>query len=73
MPPFLLIHGTDDKSVLYSQSVNFQKRLKELGVPCEIITIEKGVHGMKNWEKLDTSYKEKMIAWLQSTLGAEKR
>ncbi len=73
MPPFLLIHGTDDKSVLYSQSVNFQKRLKELGVPCEIITIEKGVHGMKNWEKLDTGYKEKMIAWLEKTLGGEKR
>ena len=30
MPPFLLIHGTDDKSVLYSQSVNFQKRLRTL-------------------------------------------
>jgi acetyl esterase/lipase len=73
MPPFLLIHGTDDKSVLYSQSVIFQKRLKELGVPCEIITIEKGVHGMKNWEKLDTSYKEKMIEWFERTLGAEKR
>jgi acetyl esterase/lipase len=72
MPPFLLIHGTEDKSVLYSQSVIFQKRLKELGVPCEIITIEKGVHGMKNWEKLDTNYKEKMIAWLERTLGAEK-
>jgi acetyl esterase/lipase len=72
MPPFLLIHGTDDKSVLYNQSVNFQKRLKDLGVPCEIITIEKGVHGMKNWEKLDTSYKEKMIAWLEHTLGTEK-
>ncbi|MGA2062273.1 MAG: alpha/beta hydrolase [Thermoguttaceae bacterium] len=72
MPPFLLIHGTDDKSVLYSQSVIFQKRLKELGVPCEIITIEKGAHGMKNWEKLDTSYKEKLIAWLNSTLAAEK-
>jgi acetyl esterase/lipase len=72
MPSFLLIHGTDDKSVLYSQSEIFQKRLKELGVPCEIITIEKGVHGMKNWEKLDTSYKEKMIAWLERTLGAEK-
>jgi len=72
LPPFLLIHGTDDKSVLYSQSVIFQKRLKELGVPCEIITIEKGVHGMKNWEKLDTNYKEKMIAWLERSLGAEK-
>jgi acetyl esterase/lipase len=71
MPPFLLIHGTADKSVLYSQSVNFQKRLGELGVPCIIITIENGAHGMKNWEKLDTSYKEKMIAWLQRTLGGK--
>jgi len=73
LPPFLLIHGTDDKSVLYEQSVNFQKRLKELGVPCELIAIEKGVHVMKNWENLDTSYKGKMIDWLGSVLGAEKR
>jgi acetyl esterase/lipase len=72
LPPFLLIHGTDDKSVLYEQSVIFQKRLKELGVPCGLITIEKGVHGMKNWEKLDRSYKEKMIVWLQHALGAKK-
>lgn len=67
--PFLLIHGTDDKSVLYEQSVDFQKGLKELGVPCELITIEKGAHGMTNWEKLNVSYKEKMIKWLGRVLG----
>jgi alpha-L-fucosidase 2 len=67
-PPTLLIHGTIDKSVLYQQSLNFQAKLKLLGVRCDLITITGGVHGMAHWEKLDTSYKGKMIAWLQKTL-----
>jgi prolyl oligopeptidase len=68
-PPTLLVHGTIDKSVLYSQSLNFQAKLKSLGVPCDLITITGGVHGMAHWEKLDTSYKGKMIEWLEKTLG----
>jgi len=67
-PPTLLIHGTADKSVLYQQSLNFQARLRELGVPCDLITIDKGVHGVEHWEGGDTSYKQKMIDWLRKTL-----
>ncbi|MGA2229567.1 MAG: alpha/beta hydrolase [Tepidisphaeraceae bacterium] len=69
MPPFLLIHGTADRSVLYQQSINFQAALTSMSIPCQLITIDKGVHGMAKWETLDTSYKAKMVAWLTQTLG----
>jgi acetyl esterase/lipase len=68
LPPFLLIHGTVDKSVPYEQSLNFQARLKENGVPCEIVTVTNAPHNIMSWEKIDTSYKEKMTDWLKRTL-----
>ncbi|HUI06116.1 MAG TPA: pectinesterase family protein [Verrucomicrobiae bacterium] len=69
LPPFLLIQGTADKSVPYEQSVNFQAKLKEAGVPCELITITGAPHRLTEWDKFDPSYREKMIAWLKQTLG----
>jgi alpha-L-fucosidase 2 len=71
LPPFLLIHGTEDQSVLYSQSVNFQAKLKENKIPCELVTIKGASHRITDWEKFDPTYKEQMIAWLKQTLGAE--
>jgi acetyl esterase/lipase len=72
LPPFLLIHGTADKSVAYSQSQNFQARLKAAGVPCELITIENAPHNISEWEHFDANYKEEMVAWLERTLGRAK-
>jgi len=69
LPPFLLIHGTDDKSVPYAQSVNFQAKLKENGVPCDVITIKDAPHRLTEWDKFDASYKEMMVVWLKQTLG----
>jgi alpha-L-fucosidase 2 len=69
LPPFLLVHGNMDKSVPYSQSVAFQAKLKAAGVPCELITIDKGPHDITKWDALAPTYKEQMIAWLKSTLG----
>jgi pectinesterase len=71
LPPFLLVHGTADMSVPYSQSVQLQAKLKAAGVPCELITIDDGVHGMSRWE--DPSYKGKVVKWLAEKLGTEKR
>jgi len=72
LPPFLLIHGTEDKSVPYVQSVNFQAKLKEVGVPCEIVTVKGAPHRLAEWDKFDTSYEEKMIAWLEQKLAVQK-
>lgn len=68
MPPFLLIHGDKDQTVPYEQSVRFQQQLKSSGNRCDLITIPGGIHGMGGWDKLDAEYKEKMIAWLKSTM-----
>ena len=70
LPPFLLIHGTADK--LYPQSLNFREKLKENGVPCDLITITNGPHAIMEWEKIDTSYKGRMTDWLKRTLAGVK-
>ena len=69
LPPFLLIHGTADMSVPYSQSVQFQTKLKAAGVSCDLITIDDGVHGMSRWEASDPGYKDRVTSWIVAKLG----
>jgi pectinesterase len=73
LPPFLLIQGAEDKSVPYSQSVNFQAKLKEAGVPCELITLTGAPHRLTEWGKSDPLYRQKMIAWLERALEKKIR
>jgi pectinesterase len=71
LPPFLLVHGTGDMSVLYNWSPQFQAKLKASGVTCDLITIPDGVHGMARWETIAPDYKEKVAQWLAQKLGRE--
>ena len=73
LPPFLLVHGTGDPSVLYEQSVRMQTKLRAAGVPCDLITIDSGPHGMTRWETIDPTYKEKVAAWIAQRLGVTTR
>ena len=73
LPPFLLIHGTEDKSVQYVQSQNFLKVLKERRVPCELITVKGAPHRLAEWEKYDLTYRDQMISWLRTTLGSARK
>jgi alpha-L-fucosidase 2 len=68
LPPFLLLHGTADQGVPYEQSVNFQAKLKAVGVPCELISIQDGPHGMLPWPALAPDFKDRVVAWLKTTL-----
>lgn len=68
MPPYLLIHGTNDKQVPYEQSTKFQEQMRALGNSCDLITIEGGGHGMGGWDKLASDYRQQMIDWLQKTM-----
>lgn len=70
LPPFLLIHGTQDEAVPYDQSVKFNEQLKAAGVRAEFYTVENGIHGVINWEKHPEqhSYKPVMVQWLRKTL-----
>ncbi len=72
LPPFLLLHGTADQNVPYHQSVDMQAKLRAVGVPCELITIPGGVHGMLTWDTVAPDYKERVIAWLEKTMPAKK-
>lgn len=69
LPPFLLLGGTEDKSVPYSQSTNFQARLAAAGVPVELITLTNAQHRLGEWEKFDPEYQTKLVEWLHKTLG----
>ncbi|MBC8167199.1 MAG: alpha/beta hydrolase, partial [Bryobacteraceae bacterium] len=73
LPPFLLIHGTQDTAVPYGQSVKFCAQLKSAGVPCDFYTVDDGIHGVMNWEKKPAQhgYKKVMLDWLRKTLDVK--
>jgi pectinesterase len=48
--------------------VNFQAKLKEAGVPCELMTVTGAPHRLTEWDKFDPGYRVKMIAWLNQAL-----
>ena len=68
LPPFLLLHGDQDKSVPIQQSLDFQAKLKANDVPCELIIIPGAPHGLVTWEKFQPDYQARMITWLRETL-----
>ncbi|HKX27250.1 MAG TPA: pectinesterase family protein, partial [Blastocatellia bacterium] len=72
LPPFLLVHGTADASVLYLWSTQMQAKLKAAGVSCDLITITDGVHGMARWENTHPGYKDQVAAWLADKLGSKQ-
>lgn len=71
LPPFLLVHGTGDMSVLYNWSPLFQSKLKAAGVSCDLITIPEGGHGMARWESFAPEYKEQVANWLAAKLSVK--
>jgi alpha-L-fucosidase 2 len=69
LPPFLMIHGTQDRGVPFAQSEEMCAKLKTLDVVCEVYPVEGG-HGMDHWEPDPQThhYKAKLVAWLRETL-----
>lgn len=72
IPPFLMIHGTDDKQVPYDQSPLMCEKIKSVGGACEVFTVQGAPHGVEPWEKNPEwqGYKTKMIDWLKTALAA---
>jgi acetyl esterase/lipase len=68
LPPFLLIAGTEDKSVPYDQSINFQAKLKENGVVCDLVTVKGAGHRISDWSKFEPAYMGEMESWLSGPL-----
>lgn len=72
MPPFLLIHGTNDKLVPFSQSVDMCDRIRHSGGTCEVIPMQGAGHGIRWWESdpaIASLYKREMIQWLKVHLA----
>lgn len=49
IPPFLLVHGTEDPKVSFSQSVRFFDDLKTHHVPCDFYAVMGAGHGNRIW------------------------
>ena len=70
LPPFLLMQGDSDKTVLPAFTRNFAARLKENGVPCDLYFLKGAGHRIADWEKFDPGYTQKLTNWLNQTLTA---
>ena len=65
LPPFLLVHGTMDKTVRFSMSLDFQARMRAAGNCCDLIPVEGAPHSMMLWSAKDPSYQAKVVEWLR--------
>jgi acetyl esterase/lipase len=68
LPPFLIMQGNADKSVPYQGSLNFVEKLKQNGVPCELVTLKGAVHNIATWPAADPRFQQKIVDWLLRTL-----
>jgi acetyl esterase len=73
-PPFLLIHGTEDRLVPFEQSKQMCDAMRMAGASCEVYAVNGGGHGLRWWESERdlTAYKQVMIRWLDSKLRLSK-
>ncbi|HUX87997.1 MAG TPA: alpha/beta hydrolase [Chloroflexota bacterium] len=68
-PPTLLIHGTDDQTVPFNQSVRFQQRLREQGARVNLIPGPGGGHGHIHRPPFYYSSLEQMTDFILDVLG----
>lgn len=71
LPPFLIMQGDADKTVPPPQSIAFQAKCREVGVPCELILIPGAGHRLREWKEGDPAYQQKLIAWLKDKLAPQ--
>jgi acetyl esterase/lipase len=69
-PPFLILHGTDDKTVSIDQSRKFAKKLEESGVHVKLIEIPGAGHGWRGDQMLKSI--EEMVAFFNANLRSKK-
>ncbi|HVU35512.1 MAG TPA: alpha/beta hydrolase [Opitutaceae bacterium] len=70
MPPILIVQGDADRTVPIQQSIDFIAKLKQTGDSGELITRHGAPHSLVQGEKIDTTYKAPLLAWLQRQLGS---
>jgi acetyl esterase/lipase len=63
-PPIFIVHGDADPTVPYQQSVDLHKKLQELGVKTEFITVPGGQHGKFDKDK-NSEINKAIATWLK--------
>ncbi len=66
-PPTFVAHGNADTTVPYQQSVDLHKKLVEMGVKTEFITVEGGGHG--KWTKEQNADVDKAVVKFLKEVG----
>lgn len=66
-PPTFVAHGNADTTVPYQQSVDLHKKLVEMGVKTEFITVEGGGHG--KWTKEQNADVDKAVLKFLKEVG----
>lgn len=69
-PPFLILHGTADIIVPVIHSERLQEKLKDAGVPSELVTVSGGGHGWTGKDAMDT--RNATLTFLKKSLGGGK-
>ncbi len=71
-PPFLLIHGRDDRVVPYQESVRMADALRRAGAEAELLLIPGAGHGFINHPATPAARRAvaAMVEFLADTLGA---
>ncbi|HKW29957.1 MAG TPA: alpha/beta hydrolase [Verrucomicrobiae bacterium] len=72
LPPFLLMQGDSDKTILPLFTRNFAAELKENKVPCELYFLKGPGHRIADWEKFDPTWQHRLADWLNQTLVVKK-
>lgn len=69
LPPFLLVQGSADRTVLADQTRDFQAKLKAAGVSCDWITITNGQHRIADWSKFHPGWQMQVVKWLNEKIA----
>ncbi len=54
--PVLLIHGDDDRNVLFQQTIDLAERLRDRGITAEILVLPDEVHGFLRYQSWYDAY-----------------
>jgi acetyl esterase/lipase len=68
-PPFLLLHGDEDKTVPLAQSLNLQSRVRSVEGRCDLWVLPGAGHRLRDWERFDPGYQGRAIGWLRDVLA----
>jgi acetyl esterase/lipase len=63
-PPFLILHGDQDRTVPLQQSLNFQAQARVTGNLCDMIVLPGAGHRLTDWHTHMPDYADRVVAWL---------